>query len=597
MYYVLLTGIQVVFSLFTLATLIPLLDIIFGSQSPSLPSANSSIGFGQLKAWLTQELSTLVETSGQPIYAIYGIAVVLITASCIQNTSRYLASRAMTKLRARVYANLREKLYKGLNSASLHYIKSNRRGQILSKASNDLTEIEHSILNIAEALFRDSLTIIALLYVLFSIQTMLTLFILALIAVVAVLIGSIGRQLKQDSKAVQHDQGRLIDFFSEAITGFRLFKAYGVEDNERRRFNNLNDSWKTGYQSMLFRKYLASPLTEFLSIIVVASILIVGSLFVFNVKLLASEFIFFIAAFGYIVGPAKSLSSAFFSYQRGSAAAERIQHFLSEVSAFSTPSTREHSKIEGLSMTQNLRIENLSFAYEDQTERVVLNDLSIQIEKGKHVALVGTSGSGKSTLFDLILGFYNPTNGSIYLDENPIQHLNIQAYRRCFGLVTQDPILLHDSIRQNLTLGKTFEEKTVIECCKKADAWDFIQDSSDGLDTVIGDRGLQLSGGQRQRLTIARALLFDPDILLLDEATSSLDSAAEQSVLNALKTAMKGRTTLSIAHRLSTIQGADEILVLQEGTIAERGDHESLIQSKGLYFTLYQAQNHAKGNS
>lgn len=591
------TAIQVLFSLFTLATLIPLLEIIFGSQSQTLPSGNPSVGFGQLKAWLTQELSTLVETSGQPIYAIYGIAVVLITASCIQNASRYLASRAMTRLRAKVYANLRETLYKGLNSASLHYIKSNRRGQILSKASNDLTEIEHGILNVAEALFRDSLTILALLYVLFSIQTMLTLFILALIAVVAVLIGSIGRRLKQDSKAVQHDQGRLMDFFSEAISGFRLFKAYGVEENEKQRFDDLNDSWKIGYQSMLFRKYLASPLTEFLAIIVVASILIIGSLFVFNDKLLASEFIFFIAAFGYIVGPAKSLSSAFFSYQRGSAAAERIQHFLSEVSAFATTPSKENSKLESLTMAHNLRIENLSFAYEDQSERLILNDLSIQIKKGQHIALVGASGSGKSTLFDLILGFYTPTKGSIYLDDSPIQHLNIQSYRRCFGLVTQDPILLHDTIRQNLTLGKPFEEKIIIECCRQADAWDFIQDSSDGLDTVIGDRGLQLSGGQRQRLTIARALLFDPDILLLDEATSSLDSAAEQSVLNALKTAMKGRTTLSIAHRLSTIQGADEILVLQEGTIAERGDHESLIQNKGLYFTLYQAQNHTKGES
>ena len=585
------------FSLFTLATLIPLLEIIFGSQSQSLTGENPSVGFGQLKAWLTQELSTVVETSGQPIYAIYGIAIVLISASCIQNMSRYLASRAMTKLRAKVYANLRENIYKGLNSASLHYIKSNRRGQILSKASNDLTEVEHGILNIAEALFRDSVTILALLYVLFSIQAMLTLFILALIAIVAVLIGSIGRQLKQDSKAVQHDQGRLMDFFNEAITGFRLFKAYGVENNEKRRFDDLNDSWKKSYQSMLFRKYLASPLTEFLAIIVVASILIVGSLFVFKDKLLASEFIFFIAAFGYIVGPAKSLSSAFFSYQRGSAAAERIQHFLSEVYAFSTTSTREDSEVQRLSMAQNLRIENLSFTYEDQAERLVLNDLYINIEKGKHIALVGISGSGKSTLFDLILGFYQPITGTIYLDQNPIQDLSIQAYRRCFGLVTQDPILLHDTIRQNLTLGKTFEENIVIECCKKADAWDFIRDSSSGLDTLIGDRGLQLSGGQRQRLTIARALLFDPDILLLDEATSSLDSAAERSVLNALKTAMKDRTTLSIAHRLSTVKDADEILVLQEGTIAERGDHESLIQSKGLYFRLYQAQHQVKTES
>ena len=467
----------------------------------------------------------------------------------------------------------------------------------MSKASNDLTEIEHGILNIAEALFRDSLTIVALLYVLFSIQTMLTLFILALIAVVAVLIGSIGRQLKQDSKSVQHDQGRLMDFFSEAITGFRLFKAYGVEKNERSRFNNLNDSWKKGYQSMLFRKYLASPLTEFLAIIVVASILIVGSLFVFNGKLLASEFIFFIAAFGYIVGPAKSLSSAFFSYQRGSAAAERIQHFLSEVSDSSKTSVRDISNVESLTMAQYLRIENLSFAYEDQSERVILNDLSINIQKGQHIALVGASGSGKSTLFDLILGFYNPTKGSISLDGKSIRDLNIEAYRRCFGLVTQDPILLHDTIRQNLTLGKSFEEHVVIECCKKADAWEFIQKASSGLDTVIGDRGLQLSGGQRQRLTIARALLFDPDVLLLDEATSSLDSAAEQSVLNALKTAMKGRTTFSIAHRLSTIQNADEILVLQEGKITERGNHASLIQSKGLYFTLYQAQNHSKSES
>ncbi|MEC9221135.1 MAG: ABC transporter ATP-binding protein, partial [Bacteroidota bacterium] len=442
LFYVLCTAIQVLFSLFTLATLIPLLEIIFGSQSQSLSGDNPSVGFGQLKAWLTQELSALVETSGQPIYAIYGIAVLLITASCIQNASRYLASRAMTKLRAKVYANLRETLYKGLNSASLHYIKSNRRGQILSKASNDLTEIEHGILNVAEALFRDSLTILALLYVLFSIQTMLTLFILALIAVVAVLIGSIGRRLKQDSKAVQHDQGRLMDFFSEAISGFRLFKAYGVEDNEKQRFDNLNDSWKKGYQSMLFRKYLASPLTEFLAIIVVASILIVGSLFVFNGKLLASEFIFFIAAFGYIVGPAKSLSSAFFSYQRGSAAAERIQHFLSEVTALSTGSMRKTSNVESLTMAQNLHIENLSFTYEDQAERLVLNKLSIHIEKGKHIALVGPSGSGKSTLFDLILGFYKPTEGSIYLDMIPIQDLNIELYRKCFGLVTQDPILL-----------------------------------------------------------------------------------------------------------------------------------------------------------
>ena len=596
-YYALFTIVQVVFSLFTLASLIPLLEIIFGSQNQSLTTDNPSMGFGQLKAWLTQELSSLVETTGQPIYAIYGIAVLLITASCIQNASRYLGSRAMTKLRARVYANLREKLYKGINSASLHYIKSHRRGQILSKASNDLTEIEHGILNIAEALFRDSLTIVALLYVLFSIQTMLTLFILALIAVVAVLIGSIGRQLKRDSKSVQHDQGRLMDFFSEAITGFRLFKAYGVEKNERSRFNNLNDSWKKGYQSMLFRKYLASPLTEFLAIIVVASILIVGSLFVFNGKLLASEFIFFIAAFGYIVGPAKSLSSAFFSYQRGSAAAERIQHFLSEVSDSSKTSVRDISNVESLTMAQHLRIENLSFAYEDQSERVILNDLSINIQKGQHIALVGASGSGKSTLFDLILGFYNPTKGSISLDGKSIRDLNIEAYRRCFGLVTQDPILLHDTIRQNLTLGKSFEEHVVIECCKKADAWEFIQKASSGLDTVIGDRGLQLSGGQRQRLTIARALLFDPDVLLLDEATSSLDSAAEQSVLNALKTAMKGRTTFSIAHRLSTIQNADEILVLQEGKITERGNHASLIQSKGLYFTLYQAQNHSKSES
>jgi subfamily B ATP-binding cassette protein MsbA len=586
--YVLSNLFSVLFSLISLAMLAPFLQMLFDSELPKPVKpqfAFTLTGINGIKDWLDYAMGLLIVKKGK-IYSLGVICLMIITAVFFKNLFTYLSFRVLAPMRNFVMTKLRADLYAKLLELPIGYFSEKRKGDIISRMSNDANEIEWSVMSTLEGLIREPLTIIIMLTVLVYISPTLSLFLLVLLPVTGFIIGRISRSLKKQSTISQETQGRLLSILDETLGGLRVIKAFNAESIMREKFFETNNKLNLVRNHMNFRKDLASPLSEFLGVAVLSCILWFGGQLVLGNQtgLSPGSFITYIVIFTQIIPPAKALSTAFYNAQRGSAAIKRIEEILQTKAAV----TDAPDAISIAGFQKDIQLNNVSFGYD---EHIVLKNIHLTIEKGKTIALVGSSGSGKSSLADLICRFHDVTDGEILIDGVNIKKYTQESIRRLMGIVTQEPILFNDTIGANITLGTDITDaKKIEQAARIANAWSFIERKELGLEENIGDRGNKLSGGEKQRLTIARAVLKNPPILILDEATSSLDTESERSVQDAINQMMLNRTSLVIAHRLSTIRHADEIVVLHRGEIIERGTHEQLMNLQGHYKKLVDLQ-------
>lgn len=575
----------IVFSLVSLAMLAPFLQLLFGKEKlmnvqPVFEWSASGM-LNQLKYFLSQIIIEYNEVA-----ALGVICIIIITAIFMKNLFTYMALRIMSPLRNYVMTKLRSDLYVKILDLPIGYFTEQRKGDIISRMSNDANEVEWSVLSTLEGLINQPLQVLVILISLIIISPALSLFLLFLLPLTGFIIGRVSRSLKKQSQESQETQGVLMSILDETLTGLRVIKAFNAEKIQIKRFFAINQNLNNIRNKMNFRKDLASPLSEFLGVLVLCCILWFGGRLVLSggVGLGADGFITYIVFFTQIINPAKSLSTAFYSAQRGSAAIQRIEEVLTvPLTVNDLPNA---AKLEGFN--ESIEFRNVSFGY---NETVVLKNINLKVAKGKTVALVGSSGSGKSTLADLVPRFHDVSSGELLIDGKNIKEYTLESLRNQISIVTQEPILFNDTVATNISLGTPDATIQEIEAAAKAaNAYNFIAQKDKGFDTNIGDRGSKLSGGERQRITIARALLKNPPILILDEATSALDTESERLVQDAINHMMQNRTSIVIAHRLSTIRHADEIIVLQQGEIAERGTHDELLAKQGIYKRLVDMQ-------
>ncbi len=530
-------------------------------------------------------LSQIIIEEGK-IPALGFICVTIIIAIFIKNFFLYLSQWINSPIRNSVINDMRSDLYSKVLRLPIGYFSEERKGDILSKMTNDLQEVESSIISVLNTALRQPITIIVFLLAMIKISPKLTLFLIILLPITGFVIGRVSKSLKKKSKAGQEKLGDILSIMEETLAGMRVVKAFNAEDQRKNRFMGENDNLFHIKNSIYRRRDLASPMSEFLSIIVLCIVLYFGGRMALGADQVVSaeNFIAYIAIFSQIISPLKSFSTAAYNIQKGSASADRIQNTLEVKEAI----TEKPDAKTIADFNEAITFSKVDFAYHKKT---ILKNINIEIPKGKMMAVVGASGAGKSTLADLIPRFHDVKNGAINIDNINIKDYKVKDLRNLMGIVTQEPILFNDTIFNNIALGSPDATKKQVEIAAKvASAHTFIMQKEHGYDTNIGDRGNLLSGGERQRITIARAVLKNPPILILDEATSSLDTESERFVQEAIDKLMENRTTVVIAHRLSTIQNADEIIVLNQGEIVERGRHEALIDKGGYYYRLVKMQ-------
>ncbi len=589
-----------VLSLFSFAAIIPVLRILFGISQVDAAWVDLSSVSG-VEQWLTAAKSNLyyllgeqiAEHGGAMVLAWVGLFLAVMTG--LKCLTAWLANFYMVPLRTGVLRDLRRQLYDKVVSLPLGYFTQERKGDILSRMTNDVNEVEASIMSALDVLFKDPIMILIYLLTLFVISWQLTLFVLILLPLAGLLIGRIGRNLKRASRQGQEQNADILSQMEETLSGLRVVKAFNAEDKLRQRFNRLIDATRQTFNRINRRYYLAHPVSEFLGTTLIAVILWFGGVLILghHSTIDAATFIYYLIIFYSIINPAKDLSRAGYSIRKGLASLERIDKVLDTRSDIIEEPDAQHID----SFADSIRYEHVTFNYD--ARRTVLQDINLTIRKGQVVALVGQSGSGKTTLADLLPRFYDVQEGHILIDGINVRRLRLHDLRELVGYVNQDAILFNDTIYNNITFGvdtslpapdgMTWAE-AVERAARIANAHEFISAMPDGYQTSIGDRGSRLSGGQRQRISIARAVLKNPPILLLDEATSALDTESEQLVQQALEQLMRDRTTLVIAHRLSTIRHADLICVLHEGQIVEQGRHDQLMQLGGYYRRLVEMQ-------
>ena len=581
-----------ILSLFSFATIIPVLQILFGlshiqadyvdwSQAQGLQDM-----IGLLKNNLYYFLQVQIDSHGaQSVLLLLGACLVVLTG--LKCVTAWLANYFMVPIRTGVLRDLRESLYKKVVSLPIGYFTEERKGDVMSRMTNDVNEVEASIMSTLDMLLKDPIMILVYLVTLFTISWQLTLFVLILLPIAGLLIGRIGRSLKRASSKGQEQNAEILTQIDETLGGLRVVKAFNAEGKLTNRFQQLINATRATFNRINRRYYLAHPVSEFFGTALIAILLWFGGTLILreNASFDAATFIYYLVIFYSIIAPAKDLSKASYGIRRGLASLERIDKILDSESNIRTAEIPK--QIEDFQSV--IRYEDVNFAY--QADRPVLQHVNLAIEKGKTVALVGQSGSGKSTLADLLPRFYDPSSGRITIDGIDIKDVRPFDLRALMGNVNQEAILFNDTFYNNITFGvehATMDE--VRRAARIANADDFIMATPEQYETVVGDRGSRLSGGQRQRISIARAILKNPPILILDEATSALDTESEKLVQEALENLMKDRTTLVVAHRLSTIRNADMICVLHEGQIVEQGTHMELMEKNGYYRKLIDMQ-------
>lgn len=575
----------IVFSLGSFVMLVPFLNLLFGIEK--LVEVEPQVTFSpeSLLEYLNYFISQVIITKGK-IDALIYICLFLLGMFFMRNMSRFLAMFFLAKIRISSVQTIRDETYKKLTILPLSFYSNHKKGDIIARITTDIQEIDYSIMNYLEMIVRDPITIIAYFITLFVMSPQLTLFVIVLMPITGYIIGRIGRSLRKDSKIGQLKFAGLLAVIEETISGLRIIKAFTAIDYSNNKFKSLNDDYSRVILKIYRTRDLSSPLSEFLSSTVIIVVLWFGGRLVLgdSPTISAAMFITYIVIFSQIIPPAKTFATGFYSMQKGIASAERIFEILdAEEVIEEKPNAVKISNFE-----KEIEYKNVFFKYKNE---FVLKEINCKIEKGRIIALVGQSGGGKSTFVDLLPRFYDATEGEILIDGLPIKDYNINDIRGLMGIVTQEPILFNDTVFNNIAFGKqNVTEADVINAAKVANAHEFINNMEEGYHSNIGDSGTKLSGGQRQRLSIARAVLRNPPILILDEATSSLDTNSERLVQDALSKVMTNRTSIVIAHRLSTIVHADEIMVLNNGEIVERGTHHDLIDKKGAYKKLYDLQ-------
>ena len=533
-------------------------------------------------------LGNYIVEHGQ-LNALMLISMLVVIMFFLKNLTRYMAMYFLAPIRNGVVRDIRRDVYHKILSLPIGYFTDERKGDMMARMTSDVQEVEWGIMNSLEAAFREPLNIIVFLITMFTMSSELTTFVLVLLPVAGLIIGRIGKSLKKKSIQAQEKMGELLSNIEETLGGLRIIHAFTAEKSASKKFGGLNNQHYGLMNKIGRRRDLASPVSEFLGTVVMTVVMYFGGLLVLGseTKLEPSEFIAFIAIFSQVITPAKSLTTAWYNIQKGLASSERIYKILDAEVLVKDP---EHPA-EAKPFSDKIHFDGISFSYIKEDGKSVLKNISLEIPKGKTVALVGQSGSGKTTLADMLPRYYDVDSGKITIDGVNIKDMRVSDLRGLMGIVTQESILFNDTVFNNIAFGmENATEEDVIAAAKIANANDFVTAMGDGYQTSIGDRGSKLSGGQRQRLSIARAVLKNPPILILDEATSALDTESERLVQEALINLMKQRTTLVIAHRLSTIVHADEIIVMQSGEIVERGTHQELLNKNGYYKRLFDLQ-------
>jgi ATP-binding cassette, subfamily B, bacterial MsbA len=576
-----------IFGAFSFIALIPVFGLLFGTlQMVDTKPAEWLLTKQSLSDNAFYEISNIIREYGRERTLIY-IGVFLVTMVFLKVGFTYLASCVMVPLRNGVVRDIRNRIYKKILDLPLGFFSEERKGDIIARMTGDVQEIDNSIMNSLEMMFKDPMTILISLIIMISMSPSLTLFVFLLLPVVGYLIGKVGKSLKKPSMRGQNKMGELLSTIEESLTGLRIIKAFNAEEKSKEHFAKQNTEYYHIMNNLMWRRYLAHPMSEFLGTAVIAVVLWYGGTLVLNhhSALSAEVFITYLVFFYNIINPAKSFTTALYSVQKGLASMERID----KVMMAENNITDKIDAIPVKKFTNKIEYRNVTFKYQEDD---VLKNINLTIPIGKTIALVGQSGSGKSTFVDLLPRFWDINNGQILIDGIDIRDYKIADLRGLMGNVNQDPILFNDTFYDNIAFGvtnATLEEVTA--AAKVANAHDFIIATADGYQSNIGDRGGKLSGGQRQRVSIARAVLKNPPILILDEATSALDTESEKLVQEALENLMKNRTSIVIAHRLSTIKNADLICVFHEGEIVERGNHEELLALDGIYKKLHAMQN------
>jgi subfamily B ATP-binding cassette protein MsbA len=576
----------VIFSLVSITMIIPFLGLLFGTQEKVYEAPELSFSASSISENFYFQITQIIETRGQ-IDALLFICLLVLVMFMFRNLFRYLALYFLTPIRNGVVRDMRNTLHKKVLSLPLGFYTEKRKGDIIARMTTDLVEIEWSIMSSLEMIFKDPLNIIIFLATLIVISPQLTIFVIVLFPIAGFLIARIGKSLKKSSDRGQNKMGELLSNIEENIRGLRIIKGFHAEEKIQEKFEENSDDYRHIMTKLLRKKDLSSPMSEFLSTIVLVCVMWFGGQLVLGAEnaLSPEAFIGYIAIFSQIIPPAKSFTTAFYYLQKGSASAERVLSILETDNPIKEPKQPKGKN----NFESSIAFKNVSFQYDTQA---VLKDLSLEIQKGESVALVGESGSGKSTIADLLSRFYDIEEGEILIDNINIKDYKLTDLRGLMGIVSQDSILFNDSVFNNITLGnENANKEEVIAAAKAANAHEFIMEMPKGYDSNVGENGAKLSGGQKQRISIARAIYKNPPILILDEATSSLDTESEKLVQDALGKLMKTRTSLVIAHRLSTIQNADNIILIKKGEILEQGTHEELTLKNGAYKKLIDYQN------
>lgn len=582
--YFLFTLLAAFCSVISLGMLAPFVEIIFKSDSSGAQQA--TLQSGALGSYIKNIIQQVVTTQGK-VQALGIICLFIIAATFFKNLFLYISAYLSTPIKGAITQRLRIDMYTKILSLPIRYFSDQRKGDLMSRMTNDIGEIEGSVVGTLEGFIRDPITILVYLIVLIKISPTLSLFLLILLPTTSFIIGRISRSLKKQSHALSVQSGQGLSIIEETLTGMRVIKAFLAEGIMLKKFKSINDSMFRLRNKMSLRQNLASPLAELMGVIVLCTILYFGGRLALSDvgnTLPAGDLLAYIAMFAIIINPAKSLSAAFFNIKRGAAAVERVELLLQAVDNVTEKATSE----EMLSFNNSIEFKNVHFVYGTKT---VLKNINFTLKKGKTIALVGSSGAGKSTLADLIPRFHDVNKGEILIDGINVKDYSITSLRQHMSVVTQEAILFNDTIANNIALGMPNASQQDIEkAATVANAHFFIIQKENAYQSNIGDRGSKLSGGEKQRLTIARAVLKNPPILILDEATSSLDTESERLVQDAINKMMENRTSIVIAHRLSTIRHADEIIVLKHGEIVERGTHDELIAINGFYKKLVDMQ-------